>query len=94
MKKLILAFLLPLSLYAEIKYDDSTGLYYSTKIKSDMDPIKYHYLAHYCSMLIDAADHEGIDLEEMLYHIREILIRDRSREAGILYDDLSYLWNN
>ncbi len=93
MKKLLLAAIIPFSAAAVMQYNTETSMYYSEALTEDMDALRYHCLAHYCSMLLEIAEEQGVELTEMYQHIREVLIKDRSREAEILYKDLSFLWS-
>ena len=93
MKKLLLSLLIPLSAHAELLYNKDRNMYFSTKLTDSMDPVRYHVLAQYYSLLIDNALEEKIDMKYMIWYIKEQLIYDASPEAMVLYEDLEELWS-
>ncbi len=93
MKKLLLPILLLTScINAKLMYSPEKKTYYSTKMTPDLNAEKYNTLAQYAARMIDAAYYEDINIVYIITHIKEVLITDGSKEANILYDDMSEVW--
>lgn len=94
MKKLLLALLLPLCINAEIKYDKTKKMYYSTRLTKDMNAERYHCLAEFFNLLMENAIQPDInvDMSQILQYIKEELIYDGSPEAMVLYQDIMEIW--
>lgn len=94
MKKLLLPILLLAPcLNAKLIFSPINQMYYSTKMTPDLSPIKYDILAKYASKMIDAAFDEDISIEYIITHLKELLLADGSKEAEILSEDISEIWD-
>jgi len=95
MKKLLLSLLLLAPcLNAKLMYSPEKKMYYSTNMQEEHNASKYHIFAQYAVMLIDNAYDNDINIKDILDHIKNVLIKDGSKEADILYDDIVEAWEN
>ena len=92
MKKLLLSMLIPFSAFPAVQYNTETKMYSSTKNIKSINPVRYHILAEYCSLLLENAINTAVDIYEVIQHIKEMLVCDNSPEADLLYDDLSEIF--